>query len=68
MLDIEKMRAYIQRTKISNKEKYDMRVNEAKAVYTLYQTDAFEAIALAFQFGMAKGYRAACGTHRGEHD
>lgn len=37
---------------------YDMRIAEAKSIYSLLHIDAFRAIRLAFCYGRAKGIRA----------
>lgn len=57
MNDIEKIKSYIDRTPIPNKVYYDMHAHEM--VTLAKQKGPFDAIALAFSFGMAKGYRAA---------
>ena len=54
----EKIRKYALKTKIKNYDRYSLRYMEACALYELLQTNAFDAICLAFDFGMAKGYRA----------
>ena len=54
----EKIRKYALKTKIKNYDRYCLRFDEACGFYELFQSDPFDAICLAFDFGMAKGYRA----------
>lgn len=58
MSEQKKMQLYFQRTKIKNYDRYCLRLKEALALYELSKTDVYEALVLAFEFGMAKGYRA----------
>ena len=58
MTEIEKMQKYIERTKtgIAIDSQYQMNVQEAVAASSL---SPLEAVSLAFNYGKAKGYRAA---------
>ena len=58
MSEIEKMKRYIERTKlnISAASPYQMSTRELFATSTL---TVFDAVNLAFKYGQAKGYRAA---------
>ena len=61
MTEIEKMQKYIERTKL-NKDSMCLHWPEAmELARAAAQTkdDAFKMIALAFNYGKAKGYRAA---------
>lgn len=55
----EKMQQYFQRTKIKNFDRYCMRFRELNALHEFCETNVFEALCLAFDYGMAKRYRAA---------
>lgn len=58
MTEIEKMQRYIERTKIGDKkDAYVIRTREAKALRSAEDLGA--AIFMAFEYGKAKGYRAA---------
>lgn len=61
MAEIEKMQRYIKRTPMKEVDNYCLVYSEAvellnKAIDT---NSLFEVIALAFDYGKAKGYRAA---------
>lgn len=58
MSEIEKIQRYIDRTKV-NKPNYSLRFSEWVALGCKADEDTLEIIALAFDYGMAKGYRAA---------
>ena len=66
MTEIEKMKKYIERTKIREKPTtpYTMCTNEMNAVYQEMQSNPFNAICLLFEYGKAKGYRAAKAERR----
>lgn len=61
MSEVEKIRRYIEREKVSASVRYDMNMKEcmelSKQVYAGMIEQA-EVIALAFDYGRAKGYRA----------
>ncbi|MDE6903329.1 MAG: hypothetical protein K2P22_11395 [Lachnospiraceae bacterium] len=62
MREIEKIKRYIERTKmgIKNPIQYAMNVAETLELLNMAQIDnPFGAISLAFNYGRAKGYRAA---------
>ena len=61
MSEIEKMKRYIERTKMGRAENYCLVYGEAvELLHTATDTNSiFEIIALAFDYGKAKGYRAA---------
>lgn len=61
MSEIEKMKRYVERTKIDpiTVRGYQMRVGEALALNATTNGRAVDAICLAFEFGMAKGLRMA---------
>lgn len=56
---IEKMKRYIDRTKIENADRYGIVLLEVQALIGMLSGDKFAAITLAFNYGMAKGCRAA---------
>ena len=66
MSEIEKMKRYIERTNMNKADNYCLVYSEAvELLHTA--TDAssmFEVIALAFDYGKAKGYRAANAKRR----
>lgn len=57
MTEIEKIQKYIDRTKIQDPLKYNLRASEWIAIVNT--NDILDAVSLAFNFGRAKGYRAA---------
>ena len=59
MSEQEKISRYAINTKIKRYDRYCMRLAELQALHKLSKDDACEALCLAFDFGMAKGYRAA---------
>jgi len=61
MSEIEKMKRYIERTKMGRADNYGLVFREAvELLHTATDTNSmFEIIALAFDYGKAKGYRAA---------
>lgn len=59
MSKIEQIRKYIMATKIPDNEKYGMYLNDMKALYQLGKQDIYAMLSVAFQYGRAKGYRAA---------
>lgn len=65
MTEIEKIKKYIERTKM-NKEKYYLNFGEACAMAKEARTfdTVLDVIDLAFEYGKAKGYRAAKAERR----
>ena len=61
MSKIEKMKRYIERTKMNGAYNYCLVYSEAvELLHTATDVNSmFEVIALAFDYGKAKGYRAA---------
>ncbi len=59
MSEMEKIQRYIKNTKIKNRGRYCMRYCESADLYAFSRTDLFGALCLAFDYGMAKGFRAA---------
>ena len=59
MSEQEKMPRYANKVKIRNYGRYTLKSDEITALYELSMSDIYRAICLAFDFGMAKGYRAA---------
>lgn len=61
MSEIEKMKRYIERTKLPSgvKDKYCLCVGEMNEVEKYLQSDMFSALCFLFEYGQAKGYRAA---------
>lgn len=62
MTKIDKMMEYINRTKIKRADNYCMVYSEA--VELVHMDDRFDALSLAFDYGKAKGYRAAQAERR----
>lgn len=59
MNELEKIKKYIEQTRITNKNKYCMYMSEAIALKEFGEYDFCKALFLAFSYGQAKGYRAA---------
>lgn len=62
MSEIEKMERYIERTKMDENDRYYLDVKEAfELAHQARNSEDFpiKVIALAFNYGKAKGYRAA---------
>ena len=61
MTEIEKMKRYIERTPMKKADNYCLVYGEAvELLHAATDTNGmFEIIALAFDYGKAKGYRAA---------
>ena len=61
MDELEKIRRYTEKTKLSRKTKcaYCMHLDETNAFHEALRRDEFRAMGLIFVFGQAKGYRAA---------
>ncbi|MCI9333112.1 MAG: hypothetical protein HFG05_13255 [Oscillibacter sp.] len=65
MTEIERMRRYIERTHMSKSDNYCLVYSEAVELARSAGPDSiFDAIALAFDYGKAKGYRAAKAKRR----
>ena len=61
MSKIEKMEKYIEKTNLTPEaiNRYCMHWAEMDALYNKMRQDTFGALCLAFDYGQAKGYRAA---------
>ena len=59
MSEVEKIRNYIDKTKIKCSRAYTWDLQELFALYYMSEIDPFESFRLAFNYGRAKGYRAA---------
>lgn len=60
MTELEKIKRYISETIKSPMEKYDMSYSECLEIKNQSKSEGLvEGIALAFEYGRAKGYRAA---------
>ena len=60
MSELERIQRYTAQTAIKNEGRYTMCLSEAMAIRLLVDSGkTMEAICLAFDFGRAKGYRAA---------
>lgn len=62
MSEIEKMKRYIERTKLNDNDRFYLNMREAfELAIQARNSDDFplEVISLAFNYGKAKGYRAA---------
>ena len=59
--EIEKMKKYIERTKLNNGDGFSMSMKEAFELVRSAQRSDFpvDVISFAFTYGKAKGYRAA---------
>lgn len=69
MSNKEKMLRYIERTNLGNTHRYQMVLSEIQALYCIIRTGKiFEALELAFDYGMAKGYRMAKNQKEQKHE
>ncbi len=61
MSAIEKIQRYITETNVSTEdaETHCMYISEMNALYGEMRRDTFEGMRLIFNYGLAKGYRAA---------
>lgn len=59
MTEIEKMKKYIERTKLNKSPSYQMSVCEILSLSHATAETPTDAVCLAFEYGRAKGYRAA---------
>lgn len=59
MNELEHINRYIERTKQANVEFYQMNLAEMFAMAQAARQKPADMICLAFEYGMAKGYRAA---------
>lgn len=56
---LQSIQDYINHTKVKNAGAYCMCVGELRALHDLSERDLCSAFCLAFDYGRAKGYRAA---------
>ncbi len=68
MSEIEKMKRYIERTKMGRdpKDNYCFCLGEMEEVRKYAQSDMFGALCFLFEYGKAKGYRAAKAERRAQ--
>lgn len=59
MIEIEQIKRYIERTKMDERDRYQMDVKTTMALAHKASEAAIDAIVIAFEYGKAKGYRAA---------
>ncbi len=59
MTTLEKIRQYIERTKVDNGRHYDINIKEMLDLAHVAAETPIEAVSLAFEYGRAKGYRAS---------
>lgn len=59
MSEIEKMKRYIERTKMEADNSYQMNIREMLDLANATVETPVEIVCLAFEYGKAKGYRAA---------
>lgn len=67
MTEIEKMKRYIERTKMDKNDRFYLDMAEAfELAVQAYESTSLpvDAISLAFKYGKAKGYRAAKAERR----
>lgn len=64
MSEIEKIKRYIERTGVTYKDTSPYHINIREAFSLVHMDDATSAVALAFEYGRAKGYRAAQAERR----
>ena len=56
---IDAMNAYIERTHLRNTVRYEITDSELQEINKLLTINRFNALTLAFNYGLAKGYRMA---------
>ena len=59
MTEIEKIRRYIEQTKVDNGRRYDITITEMLDLAHAAAETPIEVVCLAFEYGKAKGYRAS---------
>ena len=62
MTEIEKIKRYIERTKMPETKRYSMNIIETLELARSTRgedSNGIEAVVIAFEYGKAKGYRAA---------
>lgn len=59
MNELEQINRYIERTRMSNGKAYRMNLVDIVAMAMNAKDDPWEMLRLAFDYGRAKGYRAA---------
>ncbi len=59
MSEIEKIQKYIERTKMGDRNGYCMKCGEMLELASVTDKKPVDAVVLAFNYGMAKGYRMA---------
>lgn len=64
MSEIEKMARYIERTKVPS-NRYQLYMNEVFSLIHWTEENPINAVIMAFEYGQAKGYRAAKAEVRG---
>ena len=64
MSEIEKMQRYIERTKVENGAFYQMNLREMLDLAHTAAETPVDVVCLAFEYGRAKGYRAAKAERR----
>ncbi len=64
MTEIEKMRRYIERTKVGKAGAYQMNLREMLDLAHTAAETPVDVVCLAFEYGRAKGYRAAKAERR----
>ncbi len=66
MTEIEKMKRYIERAKVPEQSSsaYDILLGELHAMGNFAHSDLYSALLLLFEYGRAKGYRAAKAERR----
>ena len=58
MTEQERILQYTLKTKIKNRDRYLLNCREAQALFKLGESDMARAVCLAYDYGMARGYRA----------
>lgn len=67
MSEIEKMKRYIERTPTGREDRYCLMLSELLEIMGMGEASPdglFDAVGLAFNYGKAKGYRAAKAERR----
>lgn len=66
MSEIEKMKRYIERTKADKMDAYQMNMREMLDLAHIAVETPVDVICLVFEYGRAKGYRAAKAERRAQ--
>lgn len=67
MTRLQENKGYIRRTKIRDAKRYALESRDIPVFRELANRDTYEAVFMAFEYGRAKGYRAAKKENKNEN-